>query len=385
MAMAGPISGMDDFLHKLAHGVGRNLRSAKRTFDRRIGKTEHPQIVPYRGFGNDARVLIMGRALRDPGLREVTDQDTLWKNLIESYKRIETDELPGARIRATYQGLSHELIADQDGFFRATIELGTPPAPESGYWHEVRLQLIDPLPATGEPVLANAQTLVPPRSAEFVVISDLDDTVIQTGATDVVRMVRATLFGNARTRIPFAGVAAFYAALQGGGTGTSYNPIFYVSSSPWNLYDVIEQFLALQRIPMGPTLLRDWGMSLDRIPIGHSAHKLASIRQIMGMYADQRVILIGDSGQEDPEIYREIVREYPNRVLCCYIRNVTPVGRRGESLAKVAGEVASAGSEMVVVEDTNAAARHAAARHYILSAALEDIAQEEAQVERLPR
>ena len=377
---------MDEFLNKLAHSLGRNLRSAKRNFDRRIGKTEHPHIVPYRGYGNDARVLVMGRALRDPGLREATDKDTLLKNLIESYKRIETDELPGARIRVTYQALSQEIVADKDGFFRATIELGTPPAPDTGFWHEVKLELVDPLPPTGEKVVAAAQTLVPPRTADFIVISDLDDTVIQTGATDVIRMVRATLFGNARTRIPFAGVAAFYAALQRGGTGTSFNPIFYVSSSPWNLYDVIEQFLALQRIPMGPTLLRDWGMSLDRIPLKHSAHKLTAIRQIMDMYPEQRVILIGDSGQEDPEIYREIVREYPQRVLCCYIRNVTSaISSRSESLVNVTAEVAEAGSLMVVVEDTNAAARHAASKAWIGEESLPEIAKEEAQVERLPK
>jgi phosphatidate phosphatase APP1 len=376
---------MDDFLNKLAHTVGRNLRGAKRSFDRRIGKTEHPHIVPYRGYGNDARVMVMGRALRDPGLREVGENDTLLQNLIESYKRIETDELPGARIRVTYQALAQEIVADRDGFFRATIELGTPPAPDTGYWHEVKLELVDPVPASGELVTAAAQTLVPPKTADFIVISDLDDTVIQTGATDVVRMVRATLFGNARTRIPFAGVAAFYAALQqGGGTATSFNPIFYVSSSPWNLYDVIEQFLALQRIPMGPTLLRDWGMSLDRIPLKHSAHKLTAIRQIMDMYPEQRVILIGDSGQEDPEIYREIVREYPQRVLCCYIRNVTPVAR-AESLKTVAGEVAEAGSTMVIVEDTKAAAAHAAQNGWISEESRPDIAKEEAQVEQLPK
>jgi phosphatidate phosphatase APP1 len=383
--IATQIAGMDDFLNKVAHTFGRNLRSAKRSFDRRIGKTEHPQIMPYRGFGNDARVVVMGRALRDPGLREVTDKDSLWKNLVESYKRMETDELADARLRVTYQALSQDIIADKDGFFRATIELGTPPTPDSGYWHEVNLELVDPLPPSGEKVTAVAQTLVPPRDADFCVISDLDDTVIQTGATDVIRMIRATLLGNARTRIPFAGVAAFYAALQQGTLGTSFNPIFYVSSSPWNLYDVIEQFMALQRIPMGPTMLRDWGMSLDRIPLGHSAHKLTSIRQIMGMYPDHRVILIGDSGQEDPEIYREIVREFPGRVLCSYIRNVTPTGPRGGVLKTIVEEVTSAGSEMVIVEDTNAAARHAAAKGWINEKALPGIAQEEAQVEQLPR
>ena len=374
---------MDDFLSQFAHRVGKNLRSAKRSFDRRIGKTEHPQIVPYRGYGNDARVVVMGRALRDPGLRDPQATDSFIRNLVESYKRIETDELPGARIRATYSALTQDIVADNDGFFRATIDLATPPPPDSGYWHEVTLELVDPAPADGQIVTAAAQTLIPPREAEFGVISDLDDTVIQTGATDVVRMVRATLFGNARTRIPFAGVAAFYAALQRGGTGTSFNPIFYVSSSPWNLYDVIEQFLALQQIPMGPTMLRDWGMSLQRIPLSHSGHKLTSIREIMSTFPEQRFILIGDSGQEDPEIYREIVREYPKRIICCYIRDVTPFDARRNALKKISEEIKEAGSEMVVVEDTNAAARHAASRKWITEDSLPDIAEEEKQVERL--
>src|ERR687891_862119 len=108
---------MDDFLSNLARGVGRNLRSAKRGFDRRIGKTEHPHIFPYRGYGNDARVLVLGRALRDPGLRDAQVTDSLWRNLIESYKRMETDELPGARIRVSFRALTQEIVAEDGRLF----------------------------------------------------------------------------------------------------------------------------------------------------------------------------------------------------------------------------------------------------------------------------
>lgn len=91
---------MDDYVARLAHSLGKDLRSAKRSFDRRIGKTENPHIAPYRGYGNAAQILVMGRALRDPGLTEALDTDHWSKNLLNSYKRIETDELPGARVRA---------------------------------------------------------------------------------------------------------------------------------------------------------------------------------------------------------------------------------------------------------------------------------------------
>lgn len=362
-------------LERIAHGVGKSLRSVKRSFDHRIGKTERPDIVAYRGYGNAARILVLGRALRDPGLTEAAASDSWLKNLVNSYKRIETDELPGARVRAAFGALTHDLVADDEGFFRATLPLSTPPPPDAGYWHDVRLELIEPTNAP-EPVVAIAQTLVPPADAELGIISDLDDTVIQTGATNVLRMVRATLLGNARTRMPFAGVAAFYAALQRGSTGTACNPVFYVSSSPWNLYDVIEQFLALQRIPMGPTLLRDWGVSIERIPFGHATHKIASIRHIIEMYQGMRFILIGDSGQQDPEIYRDIAREYPGRIAAAYIRDVTPGASRAAVLAAVAREMAQVGSRMIVTADTTAAAHDAAEAGWITEAALREVTDE---------
>lgn len=360
---------------RLAHGVGRNLRGIKRSFDRKIGKTERPHIVPYRGYGNAARILVLGRALRDPGLTEAAVSDSWVRNLVNSYKRIETDELPGARVRAAFGALTHDLVADDEGFFRALLPLSAPPPPDAGYWHDVRLELIEPT-NHAETVIAIAQTLVPPADAEFGIISDLDDTVIQTGATNMLRMVRATLLGNARTRVPFAGVAAFYAALQRGSTGTAFNPIFYVSSSPWNLYDVIEQFLALQRIPMGPTLLRDWGVSIERMPFGHAAHKLAAIRHILEMYPAMRFILIGDSGQQDPEIYRAIIRENPGRIAAVYIRDVTPGTARASVLSGVAREIEQVGSRLIVAADTMAAAQDAAAAGWITAAAMLEVREE---------
>ncbi len=106
-------------------------------------------------------------------------------------------------------------------------------------------------------------------------ISDLDDTVIQTDVTRVIRMVRNTLLGNARTRHPFPGVAALYRALHSS-AGAPANPLFYVSSSPWNLYDMLDDFFRLRSIPEGPIFLRDWGLSSkDR---SSSGYKLAVIR-----------------------------------------------------------------------------------------------------------
>lgn len=279
-------------------------------------------------------------------------------------------------MRACFGALTHELKADDEGFFRETIPLSTPAPPDAGYWHAVNLELLEPVVVDGPQPTALAQVMISPADSQFGVISDLDDTAIQTGATSLLRMMHATLLHNARTRVPFEGVAAFYAALQQGATGTGFHPIFYVSSSPWNLYDVIDQFLALQRIPMGPIMLRDWGISTGRLPFGHATHKLARIREILATYPAMRFILIGDSGQEDPEIYRDVAREHPGRILAAYIRDVLPGPARTATLEVVAGEIREAGSRMIVAVDTIAAAQHAAASGWISEGSLARVVAE---------
>ena len=55
-----------------------------------------------------------------------------------------------------------------------------------------------------------------------------------------------------------------------GRNGKRNNPFFYVSSSPWNNYDLLYHFLELNEIPQGPLLLRDFG--IDENKLGHSDH-----------------------------------------------------------------------------------------------------------------
>ena len=150
------------------------------------------------------------------------------------------------------------------------------------------------------------------RTETFGVISDLDDTVIQSRITSFLQAVRTVMLGNARTRLPFPGVAAFYQALERGGDGARTNPIFYVSSSPWNIHDVIADFMDIQRIPVGPIHLRDWDVGLNALSSHRlKRHKEPIIREILDLYPTLPFILIGDDSQKDPEIYRAIIDAYP--------------------------------------------------------------------------
>ena len=80
---------------------------------------------------------------------------------------------------------------------------------------------------------------------------------------------------------------------------------------------------------------------------------------MLALYSDLPFILIGDSGQHDPEIYRQIVEEHPGRVLAVYIRNVSRDPKRIREIEDLAKAVAGAGSSLVLAADSVAIAEHA--------------------------
>jgi phosphatidate phosphatase APP1 len=194
---------------------------------------------------------------------------------------------------------------------------------------------------------------------------------MKSSATSFWRMARLTFLNNARTRKPFPGVAAFYRALAAGPAQSGVNPIFYVSSSPWNLYDLIHDFLELNGIPLGPILLRDLGLDKSKFIKGGHEHKLEKIQLILDTIPDLPFLLIGDSGQDDPKLYREAIRRFPGRVRAIYIRDVAATRRT--QVAQLAAEAHADRVEMLLVKDSYEAAKHAADGGLIQPERLEEI------------
>jgi phosphatidate phosphatase APP1 len=286
---------------------------------------------------------------------------------------VDADPVPFADVAVGWSGGSVMLKADDEGFFSGGVVLPAP-RPDFAEWSEYTVELVAPAAAGAAAVRATGEILVPPSTARFGVISDIDDTVLQSRVSNLFQAARTVLLGNARTRLPFPGVAAFYRALHEGATKREHNPIFYVSSSPWNVYDVIAEFMDLQEIPRGPILLRDWDIGVGVLGASrHFDHKGAAIRSIMQMYPDMSFILIGDTSQHDPEIYRRIVAEFPNRVLAIYIRDVTRDAERSAAVQVLANEVLTARSSLLLTEDTVGAARHAVAQGWISADALSEV------------
>ncbi|MCA1688025.1 MAG: DUF2183 domain-containing protein [Actinobacteria bacterium] len=346
--------------------VATGVHAAEERFDRfrfglkrRFGLLDPFEVLPYRGHGTPRELFLRGRVLEVTGNTRSGRHDTVLENLRNMARRFASDEVAGARVRASFRDVQVEAVADEEGFFDARFALAEP-LTDPTQWHPVELELISPASPGGGPVRSTGWVLVP-GGARVGIISDIDDTVVRSSATNVLKMAWIVLLNNARTRLPFEGVAAFYGALQRGADGRGHNPIFYVSSSPWNIYDVLEDFLNVHGVPAGPLFLKDWSLTV----LGkHREHKLVIIRRLLRTYPELPFVLIGDSGEEDPEIYRQAVREHPGRVRAIYIRDVTTAERDAEVRA-IAEELRGLGAEMVLAPDTAVAAEHAAANGLI--------------------
>ena len=257
-----------------------------------------------------------------------------------------TDELPGVPLRVTVGGTTAETHTDADGYFRVRLRpdggsLGSP-------WTTGTVELAGDYRGISDAVGTPVEVRVPDGAARFGVVSDVDDTILQTGVQRVWQMLRRTFTGSALTRTPFEGAAELYRDLAAG-----TNPFFYVSSSPWNLHAFLVAFLRHHDFPLGPVLLRDLlGTSRGR------EQKGGRIEEILALHPDLPFVLIGDSGENDPQVYAQVVRDHPGRIRAVYIREVRldPADGRVEAVTDSWDDDVP----FVLAADSDAVRRHAA-------------------------
>lgn len=356
---------------RIAHLIETEVDDVKYGVERLAGLQKPLQIKCYNGYGNRDFVRIGGRVLVQADLPKTGASDSAWKNFLNSSRNWFTDEVPGAKLQAAFQNSIIDIVADEEGYFLEEISFD-PPGSGSELWAEVELTLLDPVDEM--PVTARAVAQVPGAGCEFGVISDIDDTVMHTGATDILSMAKNTLLGNAHTRVVFNGASALYAALARGIDGRGRNPFFYVTSSPWNLYDLITQVFEIRNIPRGTLFMKDWGIDEDKfIKSGHHTHKKKAITDVLEFYPKMKFILIGDSGQEDPEIYTDVLSEFPDRILAIYIRDVTKVDRDA-AVKALAEKAREQNVDLILTEESYALAEHAVEKGFIRKSELPAVA-----------
>jgi hypothetical protein len=180
--------------------------------------------------------------------------------------------------------------------------------------------------------------LIPPTGLS--VVSDIDDTIkdtlIPAGSEEVLRN---TFF---RDFVPAEGMATMYRSFGDAA-------FHYVSGGPFQLYGPIAEFLFSERtgFPAGTFHMKvipkhvfadgTWE-AVARLVLNPDAtfdHKVAEISQLMRRFPQRQFILVGDSGERDPDVYRQIKDTFGAQVREIRIRDI--VDDRTRNAARLAG------------------------------------------------
>lgn len=332
---------------------------------RKLGLLSSPRIIPFIGYASRSSAFISGLIVEENGISKPVRGQSGWKNIRAMIKRYTANELEGIRVRVSFMGMSKTVITDKYGIYRCEFQLDDSRGGEM--WQKTYIDLPEPEFQKFSSGKAEGEVMMISYTPDHGIISDIDDTILVSYATQKLMKLKLMLLNNAYTRMPFEGVSALYSALQKG-TGPSCNPIFYVSNSEWNLYDLLHEFIDFHRIPKGPLLLREMAVRVLRpwrIKEVNRNHKTEVIRKLFDMYPAMKFILIGDSGQRDPEIYSDIVEKYPGRVKAVYIRDAGIRDNVARIKALSRSILQNSSSEMILVKDSEAAALHAIDKGFI--------------------
>lgn len=281
------------------------------------------KIIPYDGYGHKNKVYCRGRIIEDENLL-ISEKDSILITLYNSYKRVETDEIPFQKFKVKFGELEKELTTNSEGYYiiktkfknfstENLFEKFSIFIEKENYkedWSKVSIE-------------KKGKVFFPSANAKFGVISDIDDTIIQTDVLSTLKwkIFYNSLFIKASKRMPIKHANIWYQKLKGGDTKNP-NPFFYVSNSPWNFYEYLQEFLKLHKFPKGPLLLRDFGRNKkDRLQ-AYSNHKFYEVENILKMYPKMQFLLIGDGGENDAIIYLKLKKRYPKQVKAIFIHRL---------------------------------------------------------------
>lgn len=324
------------FLHAFAADFERDVDRAEDLLAAGEGHDRKVRLLAYAGYRNAAEARLTGRVVR---YREPLDAGEGMLSRLRAMMEIyNSHEIAGVRVRCEGYGQAVEAVTDDEGYFRFDLAIGQP-LPAETAWEKV---IVSTPGREAQQARIEVPVMAPGADNHWGIISDIDDTVIETGATDFIRNWRRVLVERPQDRLAVPGASTLYTMFARDHVAP-VRPFFYVSSSPWNLYGFIAEFMELNGIPHGPMFLKDYGIDDAKlIGTSHNAHKLAGIETILAFYPGFRFLLIGDNGQHDVEIYAEAVRAFPNRVGAVFIRDVAGTCAEGVK-ARLLAEIEAAG------------------------------------------
>lgn len=280
--------------------------------------TDEPTIKIYHGYGHDNKLTVFGHVFKLSPFPRKTYRQSFVHNTLALLRLFLVKPFEAVDLQLEWKGRTYTAKTEKDGFFR--FEWNDTEPIERG-WRPVIVQAF----RNNQFLAKSTGRIFIPYETQYLFISDIDDTFLISHSSNLRRRLYVLFTQNARSRKPFEGVVRHYQLLaESGTTAETPNPFFYVSSSEWNLYEYILEFTANNQIPRGVFLLSQLKRFSQLLKTGQNNHgtKFTRITRVLEAFPNQRVVLLGDSSQQDPYIYEALVKHFPQRIHAVYIRDV---------------------------------------------------------------
>lgn len=321
----------------IRNGLHLLARKAEATLDRFKPRASGPLFLdPYLGYTTTEHVILKGRVLSAATAQDTDAPSSILRNFRAMLDRFKTDEVADVEVRHA----AYSARTDEEGYFDLLLP------------REDRIGILSYPITLEDGTTAHCEAYTPRPDAPALVISDIDDTMMRTGAHSLLRNLWTTFSGSVGSRHVFPDAVSLMRLLS----GDLDLPVYYVSSSPWNLHAFLQAVFARAGLPKAPMFLRDLGIDEDKfITDGHGSHKGRSIDLILAAHPGVPAVLIGDSGQKDAVIYHAAIERHPGRIAAVLLRTaqdgLDTADNKALAALKATGVPTFAGDEFAPFED----------------------------------
>ncbi|WP_165069937.1 App1 family protein [Marisediminicola senii] len=270
-----------------------------------------PAAVPHSGYASDQHARVLGRIVLAPA-----SVDPGASRGIPGWRRLLTLECPGAQVRIQLGDTTTTATSDAAGIIDTRVPLDSPLTPGTATVH-FRVGERDEAAAT-----IHVFSAAPVRG----VICDIDDTVWITGLAHPLRAAWRTLRGSSSTRQIVPGMSRVITTAIDGQVDPG---VVYLSNGPWNFAGPVARFLQRHDFPAGALLMTDWGITPKRWFRDGQDHKSTALRRLVEELPHISWVLVGDDGEHDPELYKDLANDHPAHVAVIALRQVLPPAGKG--------------------------------------------------------
>ncbi len=271
-------------------------------------------LVIYPAYGDARAAVVEGRVIGNRGGAAHGDGDGRLRNLWRNARLMINSERENAQVQLEVAGRRYTTRTDEEGYFRQPVA-GMPALPAG--WHVVQGQ--------AGAAVAQGRLLIVPQENTIGVISDLDDTLQVSDVNSKRALLANTFLKNPRQRQAVVGAAHYIGTVAARNAQPELAPVIYLSATPRQLQSNILDFLDHNDFPPGVLLTKRVTNDRTSDPLTDQvAYKSARLEEVFARLPHVRFVLMGDDGEHDPEIYRQLQQKYPLRVEKILIRRVNP-------------------------------------------------------------